>query len=880
MRFLACGGAGRAERARIGEWPEIGSGLLLDVRGLTAGVPAFGLGLLQGRPFVIHRELLSDGGQPVAYSFLLEPSPEQFDRFRWNGAWLLASLLADAGARRLLIEEPERATEASLAAAIARCTPLALVPAHAPDALSGLLTRATLESLRIAVAPDAVGVDAQPGPLRFAAWLDGMPMALRTGRGWMVGGLPSQAEILGCGLVIGEVSAEPVDPWPGLVARERLERLAESNAVAAELLATPWHAWDTRGHGLIHGLNFIELLLTRPAHAWELLGSVPVREGPLAGEIRATALRLIDRSTETLGFEPTMLLLEEAEAGRRTLRSEQVARLDRGALLHYFPRHDMPPDPWPGWIELPAALKAELWTRLIASANQGWAELAMRALNDLAPDAARSESALAVMSTAMQEARVAGGDPVEWAPFASLDAYPELRDVLGQWVRENVLRMRGNWQTAYLVLGNDAGGVGLARANVATPIVARLVTAMRDALSTPHADGARAWLEALATSPLRDAVPLRIRLELAASPGGPWTRLELLRQVYEGADVEVMAAPVDERPFLERELEALAQRSPAAPSNLAALAELFGGGMPERAQRAVAKWIREAASPDAPAGPVWLSAIRRRLQVIGPTPEESARGGAADAGDEPARETAAPPEPNPARAPEPASEPTAPAQSKRSWWARFGRTVTPPSVSSAASPPDEPSAASPSDHPSAGRLPEPDPAPVAHDAVAHGDPSPDLEQRLRDWIVGGNADDDARADVAMSGFLEACSAHELAATRLVLEKLSKGMRYRLAGRAASNARLLDAVALAVRGVLLDRIIHDAAHYDLQTFAQHVADRLRRRGAGTPHAADDAVLRFLHGGDAELRADLTRALRAIDPALTTIEAAGNDSATAA
>src|SRR5262245_1592383 len=85
VRFLAYGGPSHAERARMGVWPEIPGGVLLDPRGIAVGAPAFGLGVLRGRPFLVYREMCGEGPSAVVTSFLIEPRREDFERFHWNG---------------------------------------------------------------------------------------------------------------------------------------------------------------------------------------------------------------------------------------------------------------------------------------------------------------------------------------------------------------------------------------------------------------------------------------------------------------------------------------------------------------------------------------------------------------------------------------------------------------------------------------------------------------------------------------------------------------------------------------------------------------------------------------------------------------------------
>jgi hypothetical protein len=426
----------------------------------------------------------------------------------------------------------------------------------------------------------------------------------------------------------------------------------------------------------------------------------------------------------------------------------------------------------------------------------------------MAPDGERSEALLGVIVAGIEAARARGGNKLEWERFASLPAYPELRSLLAQWVRDDVVRMRGDWQTAYFVLGDDPGGSALARRNVPAPLVGRLVMATAEALAGPRGEHARAWLESLATSALRDAVPMNIKLELPAIAGGRWTALERLRQAYDGESVSAEAAPEDERRFLGRELEALAQRAPAGTPDLSALRMLLGGELPERALRAVSRWTKASQPGDPRTGRGWLSTAGGRLGLGAP------------------RMPAQPAVPTPG-----------------------GEAVPGARIRAADAGPVLPGREA---HPSA---PAADPA------------SAGVQERLREWVLGGTVEEDRTADEQMILLFEQGSPNDLGVARVALEGMSQGMSYRLATRAARNPRLLDAVSLVVGSAMLDRIIGDVVHYDLLGFASRAAERLRRfRTGGASCPADEAVVRWVRGGSRDLRMAVARQLGASDPAL--------------
>ena len=874
MRFLAFGGAGRAERARFGSWSEIPSGLLLDARGILPGRPSFGLGMPQGRPALIYRTLVGEGADAVVYSLLFEPRPEDFEHFQWNAAWMLASLLADPQASRILLEHPERATEETLASILDECTPVDLPTIEASEVLSGLMTRAALGPGSFVAVSAGVSMDEHTSMIDFAGALESLPAAMRTGRGWLVGGVEMHAEILGCALLIEGPSPVSADPGPGLAILDRLMRIAKTNATVADLLAQPWHVWGARGQGLFHNLKVLEAVEAESVHAWDVLGSVPVREGPLANEIRTAAIRSFEQSSKPLGFEPTTMLLEDAEAGRRRIDPALAARLDRGAMQRHLISRGVPPAAWPDWMEVPVDVRGSLWIKMIDAASGGWTDLATRAMADLG--SGETPEAGAAARAAIEKSRANGGDPLEWKDFAARSE--DLRTLLGQWARDNVQKMRGDWQTGYLVLGNDPGGAALAKSNIAAPIAARLVRSIWDAAAGPRSEQARVWLQALATSPLRDIVPLTTKLELAAAAGGRWVALERLRRAYDGESVTGEAAAKDERPYLARELEAFAQKAPERASDLVALRGVLGEELPEKAQRAVAKWIKPV-KEERPAGTAWLNVVAKRLQNIrsAPPSEQPARPA------KPAKPQRAerPPVPKyvpPVSRPEPVPPPVRVEPPVRSEPPKRvdpprrespGRVeirvpdpkpVTPMPVRSA-EPALPPRAAEP-----------PVPAEVRPEPVAPAPPTtplvrPDLREKLRVWIAGGNVEDDRIGDEELLKLFEQGNANEVAAARTIIEGFSAGLLYRLAGRSLLNPRLLDGAARVFGTATLDRIIRDAVHYDLLKFAKVAARRLALNHAdGWAGAVDQSMLRVLRGGHNELRQALNREFRETDPTL--------------
>ena len=535
----------------------------------------------------------------------------------------------------------------------------------------------------------------------------------------------------------------------------------------------------------------------------------------------------MDDPNQTLSFEQSAQLLEEAAAGRRQLSAAAVEQMDRTALAGFLSGLGIPPAPWPEWIDIRPSLKAELWMSAVASAPKGWATLALQAVDDLAPDRERSEPALDVARKGIEVARARGGNPLDWQGVASRSAYPELRTLIAEWSRENVIRMRGDWETAYIVLSDDPGGVALAGANVPALVVGRLVTRMSDALRGPHEAIARAWLEALATSPLRDVVPIEIKLDLPAVAGSMWTPLARLRGSYDGVSPSAEPAPLEQLPFLERELETLARNAPRGTPDLEGLAAQLGGVLSDSTERSLARWMKPARPQRAAAGAAWLTGLAAaarehggKLAERGVRAAREQTGKLAEKGARAAREHAAKlrtktkSKPNPKHEPE--REPT---------------PFEPPNL------------------------------------IAEPAPQTALQMNLLEWVRGGSMEDDRRADEEMIRLFESGTENDLCEARQAIEGFSAGILYRLASRAALNPRLLDGVARVVDAGTLDDILLDVVQYDLWGFAPHAAERLARTyRQGSVGTVEQAIVRLLLNGPATAREALVQHLGAVDRSL--------------
>ena len=90
----------------------------------SANAWCYGLGMLAKQPFMILRQrqnVENRGGYP--FSLLLDPGEAVWERFEWNGAAVVAAILAHPG-RDVLIQTPERCTADTLERIVSELMPL------------------------------------------------------------------------------------------------------------------------------------------------------------------------------------------------------------------------------------------------------------------------------------------------------------------------------------------------------------------------------------------------------------------------------------------------------------------------------------------------------------------------------------------------------------------------------------------------------------------------------------------------------------------------------------------------------------------------------------------------------------------------------------
>jgi hypothetical protein len=197
-----------AQRLCLGDWKVVpAEGALQDTYGLHTDTLTFGVGLLDNLPCLIVRLLQSAPPRiGYAYTLLLDPGEEVWERFKWNGAELAYSLFGNPAAPSLpLLTEPEAYSEEKIESFIHSVKPRTLTPPTRPaDALLALLVGSVSNDEPTVATPQAVGLPARPGLKETAARLASLPVALRNGAGWLVGGSRTNGRSFGVRFVLDD----------------------------------------------------------------------------------------------------------------------------------------------------------------------------------------------------------------------------------------------------------------------------------------------------------------------------------------------------------------------------------------------------------------------------------------------------------------------------------------------------------------------------------------------------------------------------------------------------------------------------------------------------------------------------------------------------
>lgn len=540
MRGLVYGGIDHASRWSVGSWKqEQLSGVLGDTYGLLTHRFVFGLGLLEQQPFLIVRKLQTvPPNRNYAYSLLLDPDREVWQRFEWNAAWLALSLFDEMNAvSRDFLLHPENYDKSDKSGFLKtllnglRSTPLVpLDPSH-QDWLN-LWVGAALAKENIVIKPASLNLKT-PTLDECAALLadPSLPAAFRTGRGWLVGGSRPNGQGLGAHLILDDgddaerqASKEEViekcrqDGHQVLMAWHIVESNQEYRSALDALKDIPLWEWQTQWgctpQQLCQQLITLAKLL-RPNEVDDEVIRTAKRLQPVSGPLREVLGHALDQVVKSpqsqSSREPSL------ETWRRQITKAQ--RVSQVATL----LHEAPNSPEVATICQEALARTTQNSRL-----------------------------------------------TQWTPY--LTELPELPEkvceIVRNWLCDEAQRRvearSPHWQEDYLVFGQDAGGKSLARLHLHSDKVKDFIEYLINQVGREgsYKDLAHTWLSQLAASPFRSQVPLDTKLKLYGVTGEPWGFLQRTLGLYRGQQQNVSletqsSIPAAERSYLWEELHGM-----------------------------------------------------------------------------------------------------------------------------------------------------------------------------------------------------------------------------------------------------------------------------------------------------------------------------------
>jgi hypothetical protein len=596
VRLLVYGGTLYAERRRIGEWPSsVSSQFLQSTAGLSELSPAYGVGILDDSPFVIFRMMLMHERRNYPFTVLLDPG-ERWAEFGWNGArllWLLFDKAVEKGSA--LIKEPEGfQTEQDLGRLLTQVLEEDAPPPEPEGEAAGrsgerflhLWTGAlTHEGALVLGFGDAeLGLAERPRYAEMARRLELLPLSLRGGLGWVVGGNEEYAAALGVELILdnsrtgeaGEDVGRLVDSGRGWLSdwrevEEKAEQGSIEDAPLVALFSKPLPDWLREQQVKFPGYTKEDLLedvscvrrLLPGAGASERAQQPPTERlkdilerrhrGPLNKTIEGlyewltTSLRQLDRDS-------TRHYLRKLYEPGGALAVEE-SRLHREAAVEFAVERGLYPSDGP----VPDFIRFDVIKRLLQSEERS---------EDIPPklvaewENLTAEERRELWEVALERSAELPEGMSCWTGYVKDEGQMSIAtQVLWGHAGEN----RAAWDRDYLLFGDDAGGARLLELHpgLVQGVVREAVKALEndDPGAAKLSERAREWLVAAGRTELRRAMPLETKTYLAAKGFENWEGLYHLQLAFQGPATAVpRAADPKEQKYLVGELRELSAR--------------------------------------------------------------------------------------------------------------------------------------------------------------------------------------------------------------------------------------------------------------------------------------------------------------------------------
>ncbi len=471
-RLLAYGGTSFSERRKIGTWPSIPEATLRDTYGLAVNTWSFGLGTLGKEPFVILRQRQNTenrGGYP--FSLLFDPGEEAWQRFNWNAAAVVSSLLnAEEPVRNLLFENPERCSADALERIVAELMPRRPVGATlingSADGIQSLCIASCASAEPLVASSASLGLPERLDADRMTHSLEPLPLCFRLGAGWLVGGGAAHGRALGANLVIDEqagVEADRVEQLTELGHRYWLAwKSPAERPLVTPLEPKPIWSWDVEPAVFLDSLILLQDVLNAIEPREELLERVeqkPKTTTALDAQIQQSTAALLARGSGPLGPRASQWLLSLSLRDKRKVDERTASRLDRKTVFDELRRFGIPPKAVPRQLQLARDVRVGVWVDYLDRLRAEVRKNLETALDQLSPDLNQEEreqlAHAALLALPGSDEKLPEWDRLRKDPDLWTMLQPVLRD-------EALVRFRRRDKSAaeaYLVLADDPGGL-------------------------------------------------------------------------------------------------------------------------------------------------------------------------------------------------------------------------------------------------------------------------------------------------------------------------------------------------------------------------------------------------------------------------------------
>lgn len=573
-RLFAYGGTRFSERQRLGSWA-LSS---IEPFNSTTGVPAtgFAIGMLwdSGGAALLVRQQQQDSTQRSnVFTLLLDPGFVVWERCSWNAAALAQALFGDgeASVGTILLTRPEEMTQESLGNFVANIGNVSIAPADNPR-FTAVWSGAVAEHDLVVVPFSGAGWDAAPTLGSLAADLASLPICFRAGTSWLVGGNRPQARGLNVRLVLNQFEPDPLplglqDHGSHLLEAWRLA--VEASAELKTLDSQPMVLWNGEAGIVLERAELLASFISQAATSEDALPRLLETlqsPGPAAADIRQAALRFAVSGNGAMTAPRTRFVLALSEEMEPALAQVINGRLDEATTVAYYTADS--DGPLPVTFNLPVQWRARIWWQRLKGQSTLTAVIGLleKARQDL-PDDEYAGLVKRIIPECTPPSFLH-----EWISF--FKNHPQLQEKLSSFLQERslaeMIKVTARSTLSYLAFGNDLGGRNLAANGIsrqdATGFVSRL---RKEVLSdkSAHAQTVRAWLDAMAESPIRRCVDIEeklavARLSVQRKRSRAWRWLRKLEQLYFGKKVQFLAenVPAVERDFLREEFAEMLAR--------------------------------------------------------------------------------------------------------------------------------------------------------------------------------------------------------------------------------------------------------------------------------------------------------------------------------